>query len=61
MHITRVFVATIVLLGGALCACTANVTTAPPVETFANTRQVMLGITIPASDVLFQVGNQGSG
>jgi hypothetical protein len=28
----------------------------PPLEAFATTKQVMLGITIPASDVLFQVG-----
>jgi hypothetical protein len=28
----------------------------PPLEALATTRQVMLGITIPTSDVLFQVG-----
>jgi hypothetical protein len=30
----------------------------PPIETLATTRQVMLGLTIPASDVLFQVSEE---
>lgn len=29
---------------------------APPLEAIATTRQLMLGITIPTSDVIFQVG-----
>jgi len=35
----------------------AAATTAAPVETLATTRQVMLGLTIPASDVLFKVSD----
>jgi hypothetical protein len=31
---------------------------APAIENLATTRQVMLGLTIPASDVLFQVGSK---
>jgi hypothetical protein len=34
----------------------ATVTAPPPLEAIATTRQVMLGITIPTSDVIFQVG-----
>ena len=51
-------------LTGMLCACTAKepaappAPAAPPLEAFATTKQVMLGITIPASDVVFQVGNK---
>lgn len=30
----------------------------PPLEVFATTKEVMLGITIPTSDVLFQVGSK---
>lgn len=33
------------------------VASSPPIESFATTRQVMLGLTIPASDVLFQAGS----
>lgn len=49
---------------GVLCACSTQESAAPPapaaapLEAFATTKQVMLGITIPASDVVFQVGNK---
>ncbi len=52
-------------LVGTLVACTAKQPAAapaaaapPPLEALATTRQVMLGITIPTSDVVFQVGNK---
>lgn len=48
---------------GMLAGCTAKepphalaAAEPPPLEAFATTRQVMLGITIPTSDVVFQVG-----
>lgn len=51
------------LIGAAtlLTACGARQdtpasTAAPVVESIADARQVMLGLTIPASDVLFQIG-----
>jgi len=51
------------VLAGLLPACTQQhsapasaLSQAAPPETIATTRQVMLGITIPTSDVLFQVG-----
>jgi hypothetical protein len=48
------------LLTGLIVACSAREEPAAPpepkLETFATTRQVMLGITIPTSDVIFQVG-----
>jgi cytochrome c556 len=49
---------------GALAACTAKqpavptAPAAPALEAFATTKQVMLGLTIPASDVVFQVGSK---
>jgi hypothetical protein len=52
----------IVTFMGVLVACTAKQPPAPaapaepPLEVLATTRQVMLGITIPTSDVVFQVG-----
>jgi hypothetical protein len=65
MHKVRIIVVGIALaFGGLLVACTAKQPEAPPVpatpplEAFATTKQVMLGITIPASDVVFQVGNK---
>lgn len=61
---TRVLVVTLL---GTLVACTAKHAPAtaapaapaePALEAFATTKQVMLGITIPTSDVLFQVGSK---
>jgi len=62
---TTIRLGTLALLG-ILVACqqktAAPVETAatppppPPLEALATTRQVMLGITIPTSDVVFQVG-----
>ena len=46
------------LIGLLLVACAKEPLPKPePVETYATTRQVMLGLTIPASDALFQLGN----
>jgi hypothetical protein len=39
-------------------AAAAPAATAPALEAYATTKQVMLGLTIPASDVVFQVGNK---
>lgn len=41
-----------------LCAChrAPEPPAAPALEAFATTRQIMLGITIPTSDVVWQVG-----
>jgi hypothetical protein len=56
--------ALIVSLVGTLAACTAKQPEAPaapatpPLEALATTKQVMLGITIPTSDVVFQVGSK---
>jgi hypothetical protein len=46
-----------------MAACAPKPPTVPPIESpaienLATTRQVMLGLTIPASDVLFQVGDK---
>ena len=41
-----------------MAACSAKPPPPPPPETIATTRQVMLGITIPTSDVIFQVGTR---
>jgi cytochrome c556 len=52
----------VVTLIGMLVACTAKEAATPsppaeaPLEALATTKQVMLGITIPTSDVVFQVG-----
>jgi hypothetical protein len=51
----------VLLALGAAAGCSKQpVESAPPplpaTEAIANTRQVMLGLTIPASDVVFQVG-----
>ena len=65
MNTPRAFpTAVIVGVMGVLSACTAKepavppAPATPPLEALATTRQVMLGITIPASDVVFQVGNK---
>jgi soluble cytochrome b562 len=65
MHTTRSVTAALALtLTGILSACTAKepaappAPAAPPLEALATTKQLMLGITIPASDVVFQVGNK---
>jgi hypothetical protein len=59
---TRVLAAT-ALTCIALTACTAEQpvpasVTAAPIEAIATTRQVMLGITIPTSDILFGVATE---
>ena len=53
----------IALLAVAACSAKqspthATVSAQPPLEALATTRQVMLGITIPTSDVIFQVGSK---
>jgi cytochrome c556 len=57
---TRALVITLI---GTLAACTAKESAQAPaapqppaLEAFATTKQVMLGITIPTSDIVFQVG-----
>jgi hypothetical protein len=58
--------ATVLLcLGGLVAGCGRDAgpppgpaAAAPSVETLATTRQVMLGLTIPASDVLFKVSDE---
>lgn len=54
--------ASLITLAALLAACGQAPSNAPAAgaapETLANTRQVMLGLTIPASDVLFQIGDK---
>jgi len=43
-----------------MAACSAKPPPPPPPETIATTRQVMLGITIPTADVIFQAGTRAT-
>jgi hypothetical protein len=60
MRLATLILMSVTLLGGActekVAAPVAATTAQPPIEHIASTQQVMLGLTIPASDVLFQVG-----